>query len=396
VGRLGIAQSEVSTFTAPAPERGLDTMHVVSTAESQRAIRAAEVEAANEAEPQTAIKGKRATRAVSWTAPRIEQIKPAPLRAHLGAIRQFGRVVARSAAMHEVFEVLERFAQTDVTVTLCGETGVGKDILAHALHERSARANGPLVVFDCGAVAANLAESELLGHERGAFTGAVSAHAGAFERAHGGTLFLDEIAELPVDLQPRLLRALESRRVRRVGGRVDRRVDVRVVAATNRDLRADVAAGRFREDLFFRLAVAVVSLPPLRKRLDDLPQLVYSLLADLGQPDLRVSDAAFTALRAHAWPGNVRELKNALACAIAFVETGAAVLEQKHLRLLTETRSDTSSLDGLPLAGQALERIERAAIRQTLAQAEGNKMYAARALGIAVSTLYEKLKKYGL
>ncbi len=173
-------------------------------------------------------------------------------------------------------------------------------------------------------------------------------------------------------------------------------VDVRVVAATNRDLRADVAAGRFREDLFFRLAVAVVSLPPLRKRLDDLPQLVYSLLADLGQPDLRVSDAAFMALRAHAWAGNVRELKNALACAIAFVEPGAVVLEQKHLRLLHETRSDTSNLDGLPLAGQALERIERAAIRQTLAQAEGNKMYAARALGIAVSTLYEKLKKYGL
>jgi len=159
-------------------------------------------------------------------------------------------------------------------------------------------------------------------------------------------------------------------------------VDVRVVAATNRDLRADVAAGR--------------SVPPLRKRLDDLPQLVYSLLADLGQPDLRVSDAAFMALRAHAWPGNVRELKNALACAIAFVEPGAVVLEQKHLRLLHETRSDTSNLDGLPLAGQALERIERAAIRQTLAQAEGNKMYAARALGIAVSTLYEKLKKYGL
>ena len=370
-------------------------MHVVSTAESQRAIRAAEVAAANEAEPQSSIKGKRAARAVSWTAPR-DATKPTPLRTHLGAVRQFGRVVARSAAMHEVFEVLERFAQTDVTVTLCGETGVGKDILAHALHERSARANGPMVVLDCGAVAANLAESELLGHERGAFTGAVSAHAGVFERAHGGTLFLDEIAELPLDLQPRLLRALESRRVRRVGGRVDRRVDVRVAAATNRDLRADVAAGRFREDLFFRLAVAVVSLPPLRKRLDDLPQLVYSLLADLGQPDLRVSDAAFTALRAHAWPGNVRELKNALACAIAFVEPGAAALEQKHLRLLSETRSDTSNLDGLPLAGQALERIERAAIRQTLAQAEGNKMYAARALGIAVSTLYEKLKKYGL
>jgi transcriptional regulator with PAS, ATPase and Fis domain len=298
--------------------------------------------------------------------------------------------------MHDVFDVLGRFARTDVTVTLAGETGVGKDILAHALHEQSARSAGPLVVFDCGAVAANLAESELLGHERGAFTGAVSAHAGAFERAHGGTLFLDEIAELPLDLQPRLLRALESRRVRRVGGRLDRRTDVRIIAATNRELRADVASGRFREDLYFRLAVAVVPVPPLRRRLEDIPQLAASLLADLGHGELRVSEPALAALRAHSWPGNVRELKNALACAIAFVEPGATVLEPRHLRLLGATSDDTSSLDGLPLAGQALDRIERVAIRQTLAQAEGNKMYAARALGIAVSTLYEKLKKYGL
>jgi transcriptional regulator with PAS, ATPase and Fis domain len=315
----------------------------------------------------------------------------------LRTVRQFGRVVARSQAMHDVFDVLERFARTDVTVTLCGETGVGKEILTHALHEQSTRAGGPLVIFDCGSVAANLVESELLGHERGAFTGAVSAHAGAFERAHGGTLFLDEIAELPLDLQPRLLRALESRRVRRVGGRVDRPVDVRIVAATNRDLRADVAAGRFREDLYFRLAVAVVPLPALRQRLEDLPQLVYSLLADLGRSDLRVSDAAFNALRTHGWPGNVRELKNALACAVAFVDPATSVLEPKHLRLLTAAANDdTSSIDGLALGGQRLEVIERAAIRQTLAQLDGNKAYAARALGIAVSTLYEKLKKYQL
>lgn len=319
-----------------------------------------------------------------------------PVGRRLEAVREFGRVVARSSAMHEVFDVLERFSKTDVTVTLCGETGVGKDVLAHALHIESARAQAPLVVLDCGAVAANLAESELLGHERGSFTGAITAHAGAFERAHGGTLFLDEVAELSLDLQPRLLRALESRRVRRVGGRVDRRTDVRVIAATNRDLRADVAAGRFREDLFFRLAVAVVAVPPLRKRLEDLPELVYSLLADLRRADLRVSDAAFTALRAHAWPGNIRELKNALACAVAFVEADTAVLEPRHLRLLGEEPDDRSGLEGLPLAGQTLERIERAAIRQTLAQVDGNKMCAARALGIAVSTLYEKLKKYGM
>jgi transcriptional regulator with PAS, ATPase and Fis domain len=313
-------------------------------------------------------------------------------------LRHFGRVSARSAAMHETMTTLERVAPTDVTITLFGETGCGKDVLAHAIHEQSPRAEGPLVVFDCGSVAASLVESELLGHERGSFTGAMTTHAGAFERAHGGTLFLDEIGELPLALQPRLLRALENRRVRRVGGRVDQAIDVRVIAATNRELRAEVSAGRFREDLFFRLAVAVVDVPPLRRRQEDLSDLVAVVLADLGRPDLRVSEAAFAALRAHSWPGNVRELKNALACAITFVDQGTNVLERQHLRLLAppaEAR-DTSWSSGLPLAGHALESIERAAISQTLARAEGNKAHAARSLGIAVSTLYEKLKKYGL
>jgi DNA-binding NtrC family response regulator len=326
-----------------------------------------------------------------------------PHRAHpvarLGAVRRFGRVAARSAAMHDVMGTLARIARTDVTVTLAGETGAGKDVLAHAIHDESARAGGPMVVFDCGSVAANLAESELLGHERGAFTGAVTTHAGAFERAHGGTLFLDEIGELPLALQPRLLRALESRCVRRVGGKVDQRVDVRVIAATNRDLRAEVNAGSFREDLYFRLAVAVVEVPPLRRRIEDLPELVASLVADLRRPDLRVSEAALDALGAHRWPGNVRELKNALACAVAFLDPGVTVLEPQHLRLLApaqEARGDASWSESLPLAGQALEEIERAAISQTLRRAEGNKAHAARTLGIAVSTLYEKLKKYGI
>jgi len=317
------------------------------------------------------------------------------LASWLGEVRRFGPVVGRSPAMHELFDALERFSRTDVTVTFVGETGAGKDILARAVHQESSRANGSLAVFDCGSVAANLAESELLGHERGAFTGAVSAHAGAFERAHGGTLFLDEIAELPLELQPRLLRALESRTIRRVGGKHDKPVDVRVVAATNRDLRADVAAGRFREDLFFRLAVAVVKVPPLRERLDDLPELVSTLLSDLGRAEVRGSDAALEALRGHAWPGNVRELKNVLSCAVTFIEPGAGWLEPGHLRLVSSS-GDPAWIDGLPLAGQRLEVIERAAIRQTLAQSGGNKVSAAKTLGIAVSTLYEKLKKYGV
>src|SRR5258705_10174711 len=165
-------------------------------------------------------------------------LSAAPSR-HLHPVRRFGKLVAGSTGMHEVFEVLSRFAPTEVSVTLLGETGTGKDVVAHALHEQSARASAPFVVFDCGAVAPNLAESELLGHERGAFTGAVASHAGAFERAHGGTLFLDEIGELPLDLQPRLLRVLESRRVPRVGGAHDRPLDVRIITATHRELRAD-------------------------------------------------------------------------------------------------------------------------------------------------------------
>jgi two-component system, NtrC family, response regulator AtoC len=360
-------------------------MHSVSTAENARASRRAARDAkGDKIRPKTAPQ------------PKLETARHGAARGRLGPVRQFGRIVTRAEAMHPVLDALERLATTDVSVALLGETGVGKDVLAHALHQHSARARGPIVVFDCGSVAANLVESELLGHERGAFTGAVSAHAGVFERAHGGTLFLDEIAELPLDLQPRLLRALENGRVRRVGGKSDRRVDVRVVSATNRDVRADVVAGRFREDLFFRLAVAVVEVPPLRHRLEDLPQLAHTLLGDLGREGLRISDAAIEALRAHAWPGNVRELKNVLACAAAFLDPGTSVLEPHHLRLMSADAPSGPCVEGLPLAGQALERIERAAIRQTLARADGNKMYAARSLGIAVSTLYEKLKKYGL
>jgi DNA-binding NtrC family response regulator len=331
--------------------------------------------------------------------PTTEWAPPETLRTPTVPARLLGRVAARSPAMHELFDVLERFARTDVTVTMVGETGAGKDLIAHALHEHSARAGGPMVVFDCGSVAANLAESELLGHERGAFTGAVSAHAGAFERASGGTLFLDEVAELPLDLQPRLLRALESRRVRRVGGKLDRRVDVRVVAATHRDLRAEVAAGRFREDLYFRLAVAVVQVPPLRKRLEELPDLVTSFLYDLGRTDLKVSEATLTLLRAHSWPGNVRELKNTMACSVALVDAGIKLLEPHHIRMLTkaDTKAGASGeVDALPLAGLSLDCIERAAIRQTLRRNAGNKASSARTLGIAISTLYEKLKKFGL
>jgi DNA-binding NtrC family response regulator len=292
--------------------------------------------------------------------------------------------------MSEVYAFIGRLAPTDVTITLTGETGTGKDVLANRVHTASSRADGPFIVFDCGAVQGNLVESELFGHQKGSFTGAHAEHVGAFERAQGGTLFLDEIGELPLELQPRLLRVLDNRSIRRVGGTKDLRINVRVVAATNRDLGALVAAKQFRQDLYFRLAAAIVRVPPLRDRQDDLPLLVPRLLRDLGREDVSVDPAAIDMLRAHNWPGNVRELKNVLSCALAFVELG--VLEPKHLRFVAPPAED-AALDRLPLGGHSLDRIERAAIRQTLLATRGNKVQAARILGIAPSTLYEKLKK---
>ncbi|MCB9689167.1 MAG: sigma 54-interacting transcriptional regulator, partial [Alphaproteobacteria bacterium] len=191
---------------------------------------------------------------------------------------RFENIVGQSVAMRECFAVLDRVARTELTVMVTGETGSGKELVSRAIHMRSQRKSGPFVVFDCGAVARNLIESELFGHERGAFTGAVQARAGVFEQAHTGTIFLDELGELPLELQPALLRVLEQREVRRVGDRKVRNIDVRVVAATNRDLQQLVREGKFREDLFYRLAVVEVHLPPLRERIEDLPMLIEHLL----------------------------------------------------------------------------------------------------------------------
>ena len=303
---------------------------------------------------------------------------------------RFGSAISASPSMASVFEMVGKLAASDVTILLTGETGSGKDVLARAVHEESPRSDGPMVVFDCGAVTASLIESELFGHEKGAFTGAVAERAGAFERAHGGTLFLDEIGEMPLDLQPRLLRALEQRQVRRVGGARELDVDVRVIAATNRDLAAEVAAGRFRQDLFYRVTAAVVEVPPLRARPEDLPILVEHIL----EGRATVTPAAMAALAAYDWPGNVRELRNVITTAVAMLD--GDVLDVRHLMFPSGTPRKERELDELPLAGRSLEAIERAAIKQTLEREGGNKTRAAKALGIAPSTLYEKLKKYGL
>ncbi len=239
----------------------------------------------------------------------------------------FGDVVGHSQSMRQIFGLLERLAPSDATVLLGGETGTGKDVLARSIHGASPRKDRPMIVVDCGAVVGTLIESELFGHEKGAFTGASAHRQGAFELADGGTLFLDEIGELPLDLQPKLLRVLEQRSFRRVGGNKEIRVDIRVVAASKRNLKMEVERGKFREDLYFRLAVVPVELPPLRERLDDLPLLVERLLEDLSkeQPDdppLQIGKSALDALAGHDWPGNIRELRNVLARA-AYLARGA-------------------------------------------------------------------------
>jgi len=306
----------------------------------------------------------------------------------------FGELIGSSSPMREVYGMLERIAPTDVTVLLEGETGTGKELAARAIHAYSRRADGPFVVFDCGAVAPNLIESELFGHEKGAFTDAVKARQGAFELADNGTIFLDEIGELSPDLQPKLLRALDQRETKRVGADKPMSFNVRVISATNKDLEKEVKAGRFREDLFYRLSVVRVSMPPLRKRKEDIETIAGRLLAgisaEIGKKIAGLSPEAAAALTAYSWPGNVRELRNVLGRAAALSDSGR--IDAKDLFLSQGKK--TATFDGL--SGKTLEEIEKAAIAATLKSAGGNKTEAAKVLGIAYSTLYEKMKKYGM
>jgi DNA-binding NtrC family response regulator len=312
---------------------------------------------------------------------------------------RFGVMVGAAPAMARLFALLERAAASDATVLLEGETGTGKEAAAESIHRESARSGGPFVVVDCGAIPPDLLESELFGHERGAFTGAVAAREGAFEAASGGTLFLDEIGELGAELQPKLLRALEKREVKRVGRSRYAPVDVRVVAATNRNLRVEVNAGRFRSDLYYRLAVLEVRLPPLRERLEDLPLLVERLLEGLGAAGAGRAAAglrtpAFLAeLARHAWPGNVRELRNYLERCVALeaaapIEPGVqgpgAAPEVDLSRPLREAREAW------------LRPFERRYLEGLLARHEGNITAAARAAGVDRITFYRLLWRHGL
>ncbi len=332
---------------------------------------------------------------------------------------RFGSMIGRSVKMRELFARLEKLAKSDTTVLVTGETGAGKELVAEALHDHSPRKDGPFVVLDCGSIPPNLIESELFGHERGAFTGATSSYAGAFERAHRGTVFLDEIGELPLAMQPKLLRVLERKEVRRVGGTNTIEVDLRIVAATNRDLGVEVNRGRFREDLYYRLAVARVHVPPLRERKDDLPLLIEHILETTpGGESASIAQETIDLMMKHDWPGNVRELRNVIERAVLLAESpenedalrrAPAVSAPKQESSITVTPSQTAtSADAsmtvpvdvsVPFKNakqNVISEFEKRYISRLLAQHDGNISAAARAAGIDRMSIHKMLHRLGL
>ena len=324
-------------------------------------------------------------------------------------------LIGRSAAMQDVFRLIARVLNNDLTVLITGESGTGKELVAEAIHQLGARRTGPFVAVNTAAIPRELIESELFGHERGAFTGAVSQQIGKFEQANGGTLFLDEIGDMPAEAQVRLLRALQSGRIRRVGGRQELRVDVRIIAATNQDLEPAISSGRFREDLFYRLNVVPIPLPPLRDRTSDIGLLAGHFLAEAikeGLPARRISDEAVAKLEKRAWKGNVRELRNSI-FRLALLSRDETITEHaveevlsSDTRMVLEDSTDLSAalnrwLDtASPPEGaiyqHALCAIEKPLITRILRGTDGNQVRAAQMLGINRNTLRKKLADLGI
>jgi DNA-binding NtrC family response regulator len=315
------------------------------------------------------------------------------LRSELRQMGRFGGMVGASKAMQQAYDLIVRVAPTSSTVLIIGETGTGKELVAQTIHQRSRRVSGAFVPLNCGAISANLIESELFGHERGSFTGAERKHRGIFERASGGTLFLDEITEMPMDLQVRLLRILETGIVMRVGGDEAIAVDVRVLAATNRDPGEAVRHGKLREDLLYRLNVFPIEVPPLRERDGDITLLARHFLEQLNKDagtNKSFAPAAIERLERHPWPGNVRELKNAVER--AHIISGARIEEDSLPLRGPETAENEPS--GALAVGSTIAEVEQKLILATLERCGGNKTAAAAVLGISVKTLYNKLCLY--
>ena len=316
----------------------------------------------------------------------------------------FPRILGESEAIKRAVSETQRVAQTEATVLLLGESGTGKELFARAVHHLSNRRDKPFVAINCAAIPETLIENELFGHERGSFTGAGDRRLGKFELASSGTVFLDEIGELPLTVQGKLLRAIEEKSIDRIGGKASIPVDVRIVAATNKDLRTAVDQGEFRGDLFFRLAVFPINIPPLRERGDDISLLARHFAADLGRElsghESTISESGLQALRAHRWPGNVRELENTIerACILA----DSRELQPKDLGLADEGSRDAAAF-GFDLSGnlnEATERavrlVERQKIADALTQCDGNKTRAAELLAVSYKTLLTKIKDYNL
>jgi DNA-binding NtrC family response regulator len=324
------------------------------------------------------------------------------LREALGERYQFRNIVARSPKMQEVLATVERVAPTNSTVLLGGESGVGKDLIARAIHEHSRRAAGPFIKINCTAIPENLLESELFGYEKGAFTGANTSKPGRFELADKGTIFLDEIGDVPGSIQVKLLHVLQDREFERLGGTKTLKVDVRVIAATNQDLRAALEQGTFRQDLYYRLNVVPISIPPLRERKEEIPYLVDYFIArfarESDKPLAGITPAALQLLADFHWPGNVRELENIIERAVA-LSTGT-VIDVEDIRLDISPPSASTAPAGestpFPPEGTTLEQFEDEIIREALRRANGNKSQAARLLGLSRNALRYRLSKMGV
>jgi DNA-binding NtrC family response regulator len=307
----------------------------------------------------------------------------------LSTADRFGALWGQSPVMRRMFEQLGPIAAAESTVLIQGETGTGKDLVASEIHRHSARRNGPFVVVDCGGMPETLIEAELFGHEKGAFTGAIGARAGAFEEADGGTLFLDEVAELSPGVQSKLLRALEARTIKRIGSNDWRRVDVRVVAATHQDLARRCNQRLFREDLYFRLAVLTVRVPPLRDRLDDLPLLVRAILEEEGGADLPLDERLLATLRARHWAGNVRELRNVVQRALVL---GAAAFGEEQ----PEAQAGGTDEAYKVAKARAIEEFERRYLSTLLERHGGNVAKAARSAEVDPAWIFRLVKRYGI
>jgi DNA-binding NtrC family response regulator len=318
-----------------------------------------------------------------------------------------GSLVGKSLKMREIFGLVERIAPTEATVLIEGETGTGKDLVARTIHSLSKRAEKPFVIVDCGAVAGTLIESELFGHEKGAFTGATTTRQGAFELAHGGTIFLDELGELSLDLQPKLLRVLEQREIRRVGGNRTIKVDIRVVAATKQDLQKEVAKGKFREDLYFRLSVVPIHMPSLRERKEDIPLILRTILQHMtkdGAEPRAIDDAALDSLLTHDWPGNVRELRNVLERGV-YLSPGAGAVDAP-VKLVSMPGSSDSDGQTLPSFDanrsyrdnkeQWENEFEKRYLAWLMQRAQGNISRAAREADMDRKYLHKLLKKHAI